>query len=180
MLRFSSLDYANRRIVVPFLTCGLLSVFPGAIHSQQAPVQPEPLSLRLVQDSVRAQRDESTVEATVEFVVHNRSEKVIYDVNECGRSPRYWVERRQIDAAGNETWHQVFSADCIGQEPPRRLLPSDSMVFTSRFVQFPGQGSDFAFSNHIDVYRVNYVISTAPNKPELRIISPAFVVRPPE
>jgi len=180
MLRFSSLDYGKRRVLVAFFRYASLSVVPGAIHSQQARVQPELVSLRLVRDSVQAQRDESTVQATVEFVVLNRSDKVIYDVNECGRSPRYWVERRQIDTAGDETWQQVFSADCIGGKPPLQLLPSDSMIFTSRFVQFPGQRSDFAFSSHVDVYRVNYVISVSQNKPELRVISPAFLVRPPE
>jgi hypothetical protein len=166
-----------------FITHALLSVGAYAARAQLRSPQTELLSFRLVADSIRAVRQQSVVEATVEFIVRNRSDTVVYGTNECGRSPMYWVERRELDSLGNERWREVFSADCIGGDFPRLLMPSDSMHFTSPIVAFPGQRPEFVFSNHADVFRVVYVvrISPQPGSRDVRAISPPFVIRaPPE
>jgi hypothetical protein len=156
--------------------CSMLA--PGKSLAQDVPPDSQLLSFGPVHDSVDARRDQSTVEATVAFLVRNRSDKVIYGMSDCGRSPMYWVERREIDTAGNATWREVFSAACTWREPPRQLAPSDSSLAVSTIVQFPGQWPQFTFSSHPDLFRFVYVVSTeADRTARLRVVSPPVVIK---
>jgi hypothetical protein len=171
----------NRGLRTILIAHALLGVAASATRAQLGSPKTELLSFRLVHDSIRAVRHQDVVEATVEFMVHNRSSYVVYGINDCGGSPMYWVERRELDSLGNESWRGVFSAGCIGRELPRVLLPSDSARFTSPIVAFPGQRPEFLFSNHHDVFRVVLVVSTShrPGSPDVRAISSTFVIRAP-
>ena len=171
----------NRILRILLITHALMSGGASVTRAQFASVQTELLSFRLVHDSIHAVRHQAVVEATVEFMVYNRSDNVVYGINECGRSPRYWVERRELDSLGNESWREVFSAGCTGRDLPRVLRPSDSAQFISPIVAFPGQWPEFVFSNHPDVFRVVFVVSTSqrPGSPDVRVISPTFVIRAP-
>jgi hypothetical protein len=154
-----------------------------SFRAPQASPPAQLLSLRLVHDSIRATGKESVVEATVQFMARNQSDRTVYGANACGGSPVYWVERREVDASGTEKWRDVFSAACIGRDIPRPLPPGDSSLFSSRiFQQFPGQKPEFAFSSRGDVYRFMYVVSTSLGPPglDIQIISPPVVIRAPE
>jgi len=172
----------NRGLRALLIAHALLGVGASATRAQTGTVQTQLLSFHLVHDSIRAVRQQDVVEATVEFMVHNRSEYVVYGINDCGRSPMYWVERRELDSLGTERWRGVFSAGCTGRDLPRVLRPSDSAQFISPIVAFPGQWPEFVFSNHPDVFRVVFVVSTSqrPGSPDVRVISPTFVIRAPQ
>jgi hypothetical protein len=140
---------------------------------------PQPLlEFQLTQDSLRPVRNGAVVQVTVKFVVHNVSGQTVYRTNDCGGSPRYWVERLETDSSGGKTWRQVFSADCTGRDPPRKLSPRDSALFVSYLVSFPDQSPAFAFSNSSDVYRFVYVVSTSPDvaAEDIRVTSPPVVI----
>ena len=171
----------NRILQTILIAPALLSVGAYGTRAQLGSQSAELLSFRLVHDSIQAVRHQDVVEATVEFMVHNRSDNVVYRINECGGSPRYWVERRELDSLRNESWREVFSAGCTGRELPRVLRPSDSTQFISPIVAFPGQRPEFVFANDPDMFRVVFVVSTSqqPGSRDVRAISPTFVIRAP-
>jgi hypothetical protein len=163
---------------------GVLFVALAACSSRAPQPSPPPqlLSLRLVHDSIRA-TGKGSVEATVQFMARNQSDRTVYGINECGGSPGYWVERREVDASGKEEWRGVSNGvACVWRDPPRQLLPAESSLFTSRIVQFPGQEPELPFSNRGDVYRFVYVVWTSPKlpRPDIQIISPPVMIRAPE
>jgi hypothetical protein len=139
------------------------------------------VELRLVRDSLVPQRDGGTVEASVQFIVRNVSNETVYRNTSCGTSPRYWVERLEVDSTGHNEWREVFSATCTG-DWPRPLLPGDSTTFSSEIVSFPGYWPPFAFSNEANVYRFVFVVATssAPGAPDIKLVSPQVVIRAPK
>jgi hypothetical protein len=139
------------------------------------------VELRLVRDSLVAQRDGGTVEASVQFIVRNVSNETVYRTTSCRTSPLYWVERLEADSTGRKTWRDVFSANCFG-DWPKPLLPGDSTTFSSEIVSFPGNWPPFAFSNEATVYRFVYVVATspAPDAPDIKLVSPQVVIRAPD
>jgi len=150
-------------------------------HTRRDSAPQELLSFRLVRDSLQPATKGSVVEVTVRFVVRNVSGKAVYLANECGGSPRYWVERQETRSSGHKGWHQVFSADCTGSDVRRALQPLDSSVFVSRLIQFPAQTPMFAFSTHADVYRFMYVVWTSSDMAaiDIKVASPPVVIRAP-
>jgi hypothetical protein len=158
-----------------------LVLVPCRLFAQDVRANTQLLSFRSVHDTVMATRSESTVEATVAFVVHNQSGKMIYRMTDCGQSPMYWVEREELDSTGKASWRDVFSPGCTWVTPLRPLDPSDSALIVSRLIQFPGQWPEFSFSNHSDVVRLVYVVSTVGEgaNDRLRVISPPVVIKAP-
>jgi len=156
----------------------LAGLAPCASPAQQLSPQTQLLSLRVVHDSVSGEPNQTVVKATVQFVARNVSGSVVYGPNTCGRSPKFWVERREIDASGTETWREVFSADCTGGDD-RPLRAGDTALFISSIVTFPGQTPESALLNRWEMYRFVYVVSTSPPPvgADVRIVSPTVWLR---
>jgi len=152
------------------------------------------LTLRLVNDSSRVERNQSVITATVQFVARNISHGRLYGIDMCRRSPEYAVERRELDRQSQEHWREVFIADCEGPGPradaPQNSLssgrpsldPRDSTVFTSVIVEVPGGKPDFAFSETGDTYRFVYFVSkySRSGNQEERVISPSVILQRPK
>lgn len=153
-----------------------------AASAQRSLASAPELSLRLLEDSTRVERRGSVITATVQFMARNSFDKTVYGVDKCGRSPCYYVQRRDMDASGKDYWREVFVGEWGTDNQPRTLAPGASSVFVSLITQAPGQQPQFAFSESGDLYRFVYVLSTfqIPGSPEIRVISPSVVLRRPK
>ena len=163
-----------------FVYCAVLVGLAGC-KAPAPKIAPLPvLTLQLLNDSSRVERNQSVVTATVQFVARNISRGRLYGIDMCRRSPEYAVERRELDRQSQEHWREVFIADCEGGR--RSLDPGDSTVFTSVIVEVPGGKPDFTFSDTGDTYRFVYFVSkySWADHQEERVISPSVILRRPK
>ena len=173
--RFAAFWRPNRRAMWGVCcSATLICIRSASLEAQAALPRSAPLKLRLVRDTVIATKTGAGFEATVEFVVYNNSQSVVYGTNECGRSPRFSVQR----LAEGGVWREVFTADCYGgAEAPRPLRPSDSTTFVSKIVDFGGQRSQI-LPGRSAVFRFVYFVSLSQPTSELKpAISPSVVIR---